>query len=340
MPRIAIVTDSTCDLGAKALATRRVAMVPLKVHFGDETLRDWIDISPSEFYPRLRTAAQLPTTSQPTPGEFADVYQRLAAEGAEGIVSIHLSAKLSGTVESAIMAASTAPVPVRVVDSTFVSGAMVFAIEDACAVRDADGYLDAVEKAALEAVLRDAERETRGADLRQREAALAAELADAVDRYAVVSVATALLGEAQRAYEAERQPALVRRAGDLLARFTGGRYVGLAASLDEGGGLTAIQAGSGGVRTPEQLSRGTREQLYLALRLAFIGELGDTGRGLPVLMDDVMVDFDDERKVHVATVIAEAAADRQIVLFTCHQATAELFQRVAPGHTRLDLDRC
>lgn len=196
------------------------------------------------------------------------------------------------------------------------------------------------EKAALEAVLRDAERETRGADLRQREAALAAELADAVDRYAVVSVATALLGEAQRAYEAERQPALVRRAGDLLARFTGGRYVGLAASLDEGGGLTAIQAGSGGVRTPEQLSRGTREQLYLALRLAFIGELGDTGRGLPVLMDDVMVDFDDERKVHVATVIAEAAADRQIVLFTCHQATAELFQRVAPGHTRLDLDRC
>jgi DegV family protein with EDD domain len=151
MPRIAIVTDSTCDLGPKALAERRVAMVPLKVHFGDETLRDWIDITPAEFYPRLRSAAQLPTTSQPTPGEFADVYQRLAAEGAVGIVSIHLSAKLSGTVESAIMAASTAPVPVRVVDCTFVSGAMAFAIDAACAARDADGNLDAVEKAALAA---------------------------------------------------------------------------------------------------------------------------------------------------------------------------------------------
>lgn len=150
MPRIAIVTDSTCDLGPEALAARGVTMVPLKVHFGEETFADWVDLTPQGFYPRLRTAVKLPTTSQPTPGEFAEVYKRLADEGAEGIVSIHLSAKLSGTYESAIMAASTAPVPVRVVDSTFVSGAMAFAIDAACAVRDADGYLDAVEKAAVE----------------------------------------------------------------------------------------------------------------------------------------------------------------------------------------------
>lgn len=196
------------------------------------------------------------------------------------------------------------------------------------------------EKAAMEAVLRDAERETRGADLRQREAALATELADALDRYAVVSVAQALLDEAQRAYEAERQPALVRRAGELFSHFTYGRYAGLAASIGEGGGLTAVLAGSAGVRSPEQLSRGTREQLYLAMRLAFIGELGETGRALPLLMDDVMVDFDDERKVHVAETLAAVAEGRQIVIFTCHEATAELFGRVVPGHTRRDLDRC
>jgi DegV family protein with EDD domain len=127
-------------------------MVPLKVHFGDETYRDWIDLTPTDFYPRLRAAVKLPTTSQPTPGEFADVYKRLAEEGAEGIVSIHLSAKLSGTFESAQMAAATAPVPVRVVDSTFVSGPIGFAIDAAIKVRDEDGYLDAVEKAALDAV--------------------------------------------------------------------------------------------------------------------------------------------------------------------------------------------
>jgi|SRR5450759_696472 len=151
MPRIAIVTDSTCDLGPEALKQRDVAMVPLKVHFGDDTFCDWVDLTPATFYPKLRAAAQLPTTSQPTPGEFAEVYKRLADEGVEGIVSIHLSAKLSGTFESATMAASTAPVPVRVVDSTFVSGAIGLIVDAACAARDAGGYLDAVEKAALEA---------------------------------------------------------------------------------------------------------------------------------------------------------------------------------------------
>jgi DegV family protein with EDD domain len=131
-----------------------VTMVPLKVHFGDETFCDWVDLTPATFYPKLRAAAQLPTTSQPTPGEFAEVYRRLADEGAEGIVSIHLSAKLSGTFESATMAASTAPVPVRVVDSTLVSGAIGLIVDAACVVRDADGYLDAVEKVALEASAR------------------------------------------------------------------------------------------------------------------------------------------------------------------------------------------
>lgn len=154
MPRIAVVTDSTCDRGPEALAAQRVTMVPLKVHFGDEAFSDWTELTPVDFYPRLRSAVQLPTTSQPTPGDFTAVYQRLADEGAEGIVSIHLSAKLSGTVESALMAAETSPVPVRVVDSTFVSCGMDFAIDAACTARDADGDLAAVEKAALGAVSR------------------------------------------------------------------------------------------------------------------------------------------------------------------------------------------
>jgi DegV family protein with EDD domain len=154
MPRIAVVTDSTCDRGPAALAAIDVTMVPLKLHFGDATFRDWTDLMPSDFYPKLRAAAQLPTTSQPTPGDFSDVYKRLANEGAEGIVSIHLSQKLSGTVESALMAAETSPVPVRVVDTTFVSAGMDFAIDAACAARDAGKSFDAIEKAALEAAAR------------------------------------------------------------------------------------------------------------------------------------------------------------------------------------------
>jgi DegV family protein with EDD domain len=152
MPRIAVVTDSTCDRGPTALAAIGVIMVPLKAHFGDQTFRDWIDLTPTDFYPMLRSAGQLPTTSQPTPGEFTEVYRRLAEQGVEGIVSIHLSQKLSGTVESALMAAETSPIPVRVVDSTFVSCGMDFAIRAACTARDAGEDLDTVEKAALNAV--------------------------------------------------------------------------------------------------------------------------------------------------------------------------------------------
>jgi len=152
MPRIAVVTDSTCDRGLAALAAVNVTMVPLKVHFGDDTFLDWVDLTPTDFYPKLRASAQLPTTSQPTPGDFVDVYKRLAAEGFDGIVSIHLSQKLSGTVESALMAAETSAIPVRVVDSTFVSCGLDFAIDAACAARDKGANLDAVEKAALAAV--------------------------------------------------------------------------------------------------------------------------------------------------------------------------------------------
>jgi DegV family protein with EDD domain len=129
-----------------------VTMVPLKVHFGDDTFRDWVDLTPTEFYPKLRSSAQLPTTSQPTPGDFTEVYKLLAAQGYDGVVSIHLSQKLSGTVASALMAAETSTIPVRVVDSTFVSCGIDFAIQAACAARDRGANLDAVEKAALDAV--------------------------------------------------------------------------------------------------------------------------------------------------------------------------------------------
>jgi DegV family protein with EDD domain len=152
MARIAIVTDSTCDMGPEALATLGVEMVPLKLHFGDITYRDWIDFTPAEFYPKMAAAPALPTTSQPSPAEFAAVYSRLADEGFEGIVSIHLTAKLSGTYESTMLAAVDAAVPVRVVDSTVVSGALALVVQAAVEARDADGDLAAVEAAALKAV--------------------------------------------------------------------------------------------------------------------------------------------------------------------------------------------
>ena len=152
MARIAVVTDSTCDMGPEALKGMGVEMVSLKVHFGDSTYLDWIDFTTADFYEKLAASPSLPTTSQPSPAEFAEVYGRLASEGYDGIVSIHLSAKLSGTFESATLAAVDSAIPVRVVDSLFVSWATALVVMAAVEARDGGGDLDAVEAAAVKAV--------------------------------------------------------------------------------------------------------------------------------------------------------------------------------------------
>jgi len=100
----AIVLDSTADLPDAADRFPNWRVVPLYVRFGDESLRDGVDIDPAEFYARLRESSVFPTTSQPTPGEFLECYQELGAY--ERIFSLHVSAKVSGTFASAEMAAA------------------------------------------------------------------------------------------------------------------------------------------------------------------------------------------------------------------------------------------
>ena len=152
MGKIGIVTDSTCDLGPAWLAEHDARMVPLKVIIGDESYLDWIDLTPETFYPKLVGSRKLPTTSQPSPADFARVFAELANQGCEEIVSIHLSAKLSGTCESALLAAVDSPVRVRVVDSLVVSHATGLVVKAALAARDAGNDAAAVEAAALKSV--------------------------------------------------------------------------------------------------------------------------------------------------------------------------------------------
>ena len=99
----AIVLDSTADLPDAADRFPNWRVVPLYVRFGDESLRDGVDIEPTEFYARLRESSVSPTTSQPTPGDFLACYGELA--GYERIFSLHVSARVSGTFASAEAAA-------------------------------------------------------------------------------------------------------------------------------------------------------------------------------------------------------------------------------------------
>ncbi len=100
MNKVRIVTDSTADLPKELVEDLGIVVVPLKVHFGYEVYRDGMDISAPEFISRLEKESVLPTTSQPSPGEFVAVYENLLEKG-ETIISIHLSGKLSGTIQSA-----------------------------------------------------------------------------------------------------------------------------------------------------------------------------------------------------------------------------------------------
>lgn len=104
MSKIRIVTDSTADLNQELVEQYGIRVVPLEVLVEGTAYKDKIDITNDEFYKVLRAAKELPTTSQPSPAVFADVYRELAAEGAEHIISIHISSELSGTYQSSVLA--------------------------------------------------------------------------------------------------------------------------------------------------------------------------------------------------------------------------------------------
>ncbi len=129
---IAVVVDSTTDIPLSMREELGITMVPLLILFGNDQFRDGIDMSNDEFYARLVEGTIHPTTSQPSPGDFVEAFERLAKDH-DGIISIHLGGELSGTVRSAQQAADMLPdIPVRVIDSRSVSmGAGFLGIEAA-----------------------------------------------------------------------------------------------------------------------------------------------------------------------------------------------------------------
>ncbi|CAH0120121.1 MULTISPECIES: DegV family protein [unclassified Paenibacillus] len=119
MGKIRIVTDSTSDIPREVRERWGITMIPLKVHFGEEEYSDAVTIEPAQFYEKLQQASKLPTTSQPSPVDFVEVYERLGAEPGTEIISFHLSAALSGTYQSAVLAKSMLEdkIDVTIIDS-------------------------------------------------------------------------------------------------------------------------------------------------------------------------------------------------------------------------------
>ena len=122
---VRIVTDSTADLNPEQQRAAGITVVPLNVHFGDEVFRDHVDLSADEFFRRLKASSQLPRTSQPSVGAFEEAFRKLR-DGGDEIVSVHLSSKVSGTYNSALMAAQSVGGGIEVVDSLSTSMALGF----------------------------------------------------------------------------------------------------------------------------------------------------------------------------------------------------------------------
>ena len=152
---IKVVTDSTSDLPADVAESLGIEVVPLNVHFGSDVYKDRVNLMPDTFYDKLINGDVLPTTSQPSVGEFIDVYERLGSD-ADGIVSVHISEKLSGTMNSARLASqqANADCPIEVVDTFQVSMGVGICAMEVAEVANSGGDMNQVILAARNAVTR------------------------------------------------------------------------------------------------------------------------------------------------------------------------------------------
>jgi DegV family protein with EDD domain len=149
-PRVGVVTDSTADLPLDLADELGLRVVPMSVSFGRETFISQVSITTEQFYDRLAGAEDLPTTAQPNPAWFEEAYADAVDDALDAVVSLHVSRELSGTVSSARVAARTAGIDVRVVDSRQVAGGLALmalaaqrAAEDGA---DVDGVVAAAER--------------------------------------------------------------------------------------------------------------------------------------------------------------------------------------------------
>ncbi len=142
MARVRVVTDSTADVEGEEAQRLGIAVVPLNVHWNGETYLDKVEISIDEFYRKLREEKGTPKTSQPSVGQFEEVYRRLLRE-ADAVVSLHLASKLSGTFNSAQMAArNVAPDRISVIDSLTITMPLGATVLRVARLAEAGGSLE------------------------------------------------------------------------------------------------------------------------------------------------------------------------------------------------------
>jgi uncharacterized protein YhaN len=148
-------------------------------------------------------------------------------------------------------------------------------------------------------------------------------LQDAYKEWITGKIALDALNEVKSKYEQEKQPAVIQNSSHYFKKITRGNYEKIRVSLDDQD--VAVYDPRGASKKIDQLSRGTREQLLISLRLGFIEEYEKQAEPLPLIVDEVMVNFDPYRAKQTAEIFREFGQDRQILIFTCHPDTVDYF---------------
>lgn len=172
------------------------------------------------------------------------------------------------------------------------------------------------------------ENDQTAGELRVERAQLEDQLAEDALEWASYAIAREILLRARTRYEEERQPAVLQTAERVFCQLTGGRYTGVMSRVGSNE-IEVVRADARRLKLPE-LSRGTREQLLLALRFGLIASFGQTSAHLPVIVDDVLVNFDPQRARAAAHAFADLSATNQVLVFTCHQSTVDHLQNAMP----------
>ncbi len=182
----------------------------------------------------------------------------------------------------------------------------------------------------------DLERTEEASSLRLNLGVLQEKLQVRARQWVALTIGQTLLREARARYERERKPAVVQQGQYFFSMITRDRYPRLISPPGE----TQIQLEdrSGRRKALTELSRGTAEQLYLALRFGLVKEFSRRSESLPVVMDDILVNFDPERASEAAGAIAELANDNQVIVFTCHPETADLLKAQSPESLVIKLE--
>ena len=207
-------------------------------------------------------------------------------------------------------------------------------IEDAIAELEeerttADAQLEEVstERGSIKAEVERLVGEEESSRLRMERNVLLEQIKGHAHDWARLTLAQNLLNDARRKFELERQPGVVRHAEKFFNEITEGRYRQVYAPLGEQ--TITVTDADGQTKQPSELSRGTREQLFLSLRFGLIRELGQRTEPLPVVVDEVLVNFDPERALRAAFAFTELSHTNQVLVFTCHPTVVELFRDAA-----------